>query len=189
MKFDVIIIGGGIAGITIAEDLQSTGMRCCIVTYGRSINKISYKNFEAAGGTLLLGHLACNGSIVDNKLKFIHSLKLGKTRLEAKWFVLASGKFLGGGLKSDMEKVYEPVFGCDVTYFPDPEKWFDKDFFNKQPFLDFGIKTQNGCVLINGEPVSNLLAAGEILEGISIVDGTEKIIESARKAARIIKEA
>lgn len=189
MKFDVIIIGGGLAGATIAQNLQESGKKCCVVTYGRSINNVSYKAFEAAGGTLLLGHKACNGAFAEGRLKHIQTLKLGKTRLEAEWFVLASGKFFGGGLRSDMEGVYESTFGCDVYSLPDPESWFNVAFAERQPFLEFGVKTQDCRCLMHGERIENLLAAGEILEGVSIVDGTEKIMESAAKVVQIIKEA
>ena len=65
-----------------------------------------------------------------------------------------------------MEKVYEPVFGCDVEFESDRSKWCVDDFFAAQPFESFGVKTsEEGNALKEGKIIENLLVTGDILRG------------------------
>lgn len=76
-----------------------------------------------------------------------------------------------------MEEIYEPVFGCDVLYEKDRSAWTVDDFYARQPFENFGVKTDEALrVSVNGQTVSNLYAAGEILAGeVDINDSVEKV--------------
>ena len=88
----------------------------------------------------------------DTKVEALFTENLGDTPLQAGCFVLCSGRFFTRGLKSDMEKVYEPVFGCDVEFEPDRSKWCVDDFFAAQPFESFGVKTsEEGNALKEGK--------------------------------------
>lgn len=180
MKYDVVIIGGGLAGMTAGVQLQKAGKRTLAVAFGLSMHQTPRAEYVALGGTVLAGDLVKDGIFENGILKGIHTAKLGKTAIYADNFILSTGKFFSKGLISTMSRVYEPVFGCDVEYVSDRSKWVSQDFFADQPFMAFGVKTdEKGCVSIDGKTVSNLYAAGEILCGENV-----DIVESALKICR-----
>ena len=189
MKFDVIVIGGGLAGMTAATGLQAAGLNCAVIAEGLSLSNVSRKEFRAAGGTILAGDRVVSGKLDGSRLLSVRTEKLGDVELEADNFVLATGKYFSRGLVADMDKVYEPIFGLDVEYDADRSKWFDASFAAPQPFLEFGLKTEGGCALKDGKPVSNLFPAGEVLAGVSTAseDATEKIKQSALDAVNAIR--
>lgn len=172
MKFDVIVIGGGWTGCTIAERLVAAGMNICLVSEGLSLAVSGTEKpyarlagLQKLGVTVLCGDRAAGGEIAGDKAVCITTRNLGRdTVLEADTFFLATGKFFSRGLLSDMQHVWEPVFGADVYYDPDRTKWSSRSFDDHQPFMDFGVRTDNdGHVLISGKAVVNLYAAGDIL--------------------------
>ncbi|MBO4671552.1 MAG: FAD-binding protein [Bacteroidales bacterium] len=189
MKFDVVVIGGGLAGMTAATELQRSGLRCAVVAAGLSLHDAPRRDFKAAGGTLLAGDIVVSGQIEGGRLVSVRTEKLGEVLLEADWFVLATGKYFSQGIVADMDKVYEPVFGLDVEYDEDRSGWFDPSFAAPQRFLEFGVKTIDGCALKDGSPISNLLPAGEVLAGLSSAQGdaTAAIRQSALDAVAIIR--
>ena len=66
----------------------------------------------------------------------------------------------------------------DVAYDADRTKWADPEFSSHQPFMDFGVRTDEaGHVLVSGRPVMNLYAAGEILAAGSKEFDTDSFIE------------
>jgi anaerobic glycerol-3-phosphate dehydrogenase B subunit len=189
MKFDVIIIGAGSAGMQVATALQKAGRKTAVIGLGRSINEVEVRPYERLGGTLLIGDSVSEGLFEDGRLKAVRTANLGAYPLEAERFVLATGKFLGGGLVADMERVYEPLFGLDVAWDEDRSRWFDADFGAPQPFLSFGLKTDaQSRPSLGGRTVENLYACGEILAGVSAVDGREAIAASAAKVLSILTE-
>ena len=175
--------------MTAATELQRSGLRCAVVAEGLSLNNVSRKEFKAAGGTLLQGDKVTGGVIKDGRLLCVNTQKLGDVVLEADSFILATGKYFSRGLVADMDKVYEPLFGLDVDYDPDRSTWFDRSFAAPQKFLEFGVKTQDGAALKDGEPIVNLYPVGEVLKGISSAgsDASRAILDSAEAAVQAIK--
>lgn len=166
MRFDVVIIGGGLAGMTAATALRKAGLSCAVVAEGLSLHNAPRSEFLALGGTIFAGDSVVGGEWDGDALKCVFTRNLEGTRLEADNFILATGKFFSRGLISTMDSVYEPVFGCDVEYIRDRDKWVTSDFFAPQPFESFGVITDGtGRVLLEGRPAKNLYAAGEILAG------------------------
>ena len=188
MKFDVAIIGGGLAGVTAATALQKAGFRCVLIAEGLSLDGVSRREFRLAGGTVLQGDRVTGGIFRNNVLECICTEKLGDEYIYAGSFVLATGKYFSRGIVADMDKVYEPVFGLDVEYDRDRSTWFNPSFSARQRFLDFGVFTRNGRATRNGEPVENLYPAGEVLAGLSGAQGdaAELIRQSAMEAAKAI---
>ena len=184
MKFDVVIIGGGLAGMTAATLLQQNGRRCCVVARGLSLSGAERQSFERAGGILLAGDRVTAGRLQDGRVCAVQTEKLGDEWLEARDFLLATGKFFSCGLIADMEHIYEPIFGLDVREIPGFQERAAESFDAPQPFLDFGVRTQEGKALLDGKTVGNLYVAGEVREGIS--SNRAAIIRSAEEAARLI---
>ncbi|MBQ0005973.1 MAG: FAD-binding protein [Alistipes sp.] len=166
MRYDIIIIGGGLAGVTAGLQLHKAGKRCLIISEGLSLHKTPKDEYIAAGGAFLPGDSVISGEWDGNALKAVRTRNLEGTRLEADHFILASGKFFSRGLVATMDAVIEPVFGCDVEFDSCRDKWYNDDFYAVQPFERFGVKpTEDGRVFIGGVPAANLWAAGEILAG------------------------
>lgn len=189
MKFDVIVIGGGLAGMTAADALQEDGFRCAVVAEGLSLYNSPRGAFRAAGGTLLAGDRVTGGVFEDGRLVSVSTEKLGDVTLEADYFILATGKYFSKGIVADMDRVYEPLFGLDVEYDEDRGKWFDASFSAPQRFLEFGVKAEEGHALKDGKPVANLFPAGEVLAGICGAQGdaVEVIEKSALDAVKAIR--
>ena len=189
MKFDVMIIGGGLAGMTAATALQTDGLKCAVVAEGLSLHNASRREFSAAGGTLLAGDRVVCGRFEADRLVAVRTEKLGDVELEAENFVLATGKYFSKGIVADMDRVYEPLFGLDVEFEEDRTKWFDPSFAAPQKFLEFGVKSDGGRAVKDGKAIANLFPAGEVLAGISSAQGdaTDKIVQSAVDAANSIR--
>ncbi len=124
------------------------------------------KRFEELGGTYFLGDNVETGTIENNKLLAIHTNNHGDIKLEADQFVLASGSFYSKGIVATREKLYEPILGLDIDGDVDSKKWLDEKFFNDQPYMHYGVKTDSKFrALINGKPIENLYVAGSVLGG------------------------
>ncbi len=177
MKYDVVIIGGGLAGMTAGVALCRAGKSCIAVAEGLSLHKTLRKEFISSGGMILAGDSVLDGVFDSGILKAVHTRNLENTLLEADYFILATGKFFSRGLVSTMDKIYEPVFGADVSYDEDRTSWCNSDFYAPQSFEKFGVITDGDYrVMIGGQPVENLYAAGEILAGdVDIVNSAEEV--------------
>ncbi len=173
MTCDVVIIGGGLAGLTAALELQRAGRQCVVVAGGVSLHETPRAEYIAAGGVFLRGDFVKRGEWEGNRLMRVWTRNLGDEAIEAAHFILATGRFFSKGLVSTMDEIYEPVFGCDVRYEKDRSKWVNLDFFGVQPFEEFGVETDStGRALINGEVAENLFVAGEILCGQKDIEQT-----------------
>ena len=133
---------------------------------GTRMQALLRKRFEALGGTFFNGDKAVKGNLQGQSLKSIETEKLVGTKLEADNFVMATGSFMSRGLVSDYEKVYEPVLGVDVDYIADRTQWTRDNAFEAQPYMEFGVKTDDQLhVMINGKALNNAYAVGSLLSG------------------------
>ena len=177
----MVIIGGGQAGTAAGVRLLGLGLSCAIVSEGLSLESGSKAEFLRLGGTFLPGDSVLGGEFSsDGRLLRVRTRNLEGTPLEARHFILATGRFFSKGLVATMDSVVEPVFGCDVTYEPDRSAWCSQDFFAPQPFESFGVRTDDGGrVSISGRRVPNFYACGEILEGQQdILNSVERVCRS-----------
>ena len=199
MKFDIIVIGGGLAGCTAAAALADAGRKVALFAEGLSLHDAtdgpaSHKA-QARSPYAALNALAAKGvtvfrgdSIVKTCLSEegtrvvrVFSRNLGDEPLEAEAYLLATGKFFSRGIISNMQRVFEPVFDADVEFEPDQTKWFDADFFAPQPYEKFGVKTDaRQHVVKGGKSIENLYAAGQVMAGEPM---SESEIELSGKAA------
>ena len=130
--------------------------------------------FQKLGGTYLLGDNVKCGVMEAGRLKSIYTLNHGDMEFEADNFILATGSFFSHGLIASQDHIYEPIFGLDVLADEHRSKWYNQDLYAHQPYMGYGVKTdENLHCKIGGEPIPNLYAAGSILASQnSIVEGT-----------------
>lgn len=183
--FDIIVIGGGWTGCGVAEAFLQAGKKVCVISDGLSLavsgSDAPYSRLSALqkdGATILRGDRVLAGNWNGRRLVSVVTRNLGmQTPLSADIFVLATGKFFSRGLLSDKEHVWEPIFGSDVVSSPDRTRWYDPDFFAPQPFLGYGVLTdESGRILFGGEPAENLYASGEIVAEGYASAGIQKIL-------------
>ena len=174
---DVIILPAvfGLKNSAVAEDVRKAlGIKTLILgTLPPSVpgirSQMQLKEaFVAAGGTFLKGDEATGARFEGGKVAAVSTVDFGDIDLTAENYVLATGSYFGHGLISGVDSVTEPVFGSDVIFDADREKWYDKDFFSKQGFIGFGVATDADFhVMKDGKAVENLYAAGSVLGGFN----------------------
>lgn len=124
------------------------------------------RHFQKLGGIYMLGDSVTGGEFEGGRLKAITTRNHGESRFEADNFILASGSLFSKGLVSDMDVVREPVFGLDVDFLTGRSMWYNKNMFDTQPYMSFGVSVgKDFHVLRNGAEVDNLYAAGAVLSG------------------------
>lgn len=149
--------------------------------------------FEKAGGRFLLGDTVTDAVFgKDGKIESIETANFGDIRMYADNFVLATGSFFSKGMIATPEKVYEPVFGIDLTFGDKREDWFDRNFWNRQDYISYGAKVNSSLnPSIDGMTINNLYVAGSLLGGSNTLyegSGGGIAIISAMAAADAILE-
>jgi glycerol-3-phosphate dehydrogenase subunit B len=140
------------------------------------------------GVTFLLGHSASKAVLKGKRCEKIEVLHPPlSTSYSSARYVVATGRFLGGGLVATEKRIYEPLLGLPVSQPGAREDWFRKTFFNElsHPLHRAGILTDSSLRPIDLEgnlALENVWVAGSILahhnpideksrEGIEIVTG------------------
>lgn len=147
--------------------------------------------FENAGGRFFLGDTVTDaGYDGDGNVESIGTVNLGNIRLHADNFVLASGSFFSKGLTATPEKIIEPVFGADLIVSDGRDRWFDRNFWNRQEYVSFGAAVDGNLnVSAGGRTIGNLHAAGSIIGGCNALYegcGAGVAMITALKAADVI---
>ncbi|HVP78492.1 MAG TPA: anaerobic glycerol-3-phosphate dehydrogenase subunit GlpB [Thermodesulfobacteriota bacterium] len=86
------------------------------------------------GVTFLLGSPVSKAAVREKRchgIEVVHPPVI--TFFSADRFILATGRFMGGGLKADAEKIVEPIFRLPVHQPPLREGWFEDRFFGDLP--------------------------------------------------------
>ena len=122
------------------------------------------KRYEVLGGTYLMGDRVTGAHVYEDVVQNVVTKHLDRHYLEAGHFILASGGFFSKGLAATPQEVYETVFNLDVEYSEDRNAWYDPDFSRDQPYLDFGVKTDEALhPMRDSVTFKNLYAIGSIL--------------------------
>lgn len=122
--------------------------------------------FEKLGGTYILGDNVTAGHIEDGELKSLSTANLGEKALMAKQYIIATGTFFSRGLIATPSRIYEPVLNLDVNFTDNRGEWFDRNIFNEQQYMTFGVKTDaNFRVSAEGSTLKNVRACGALLGG------------------------
>jgi glycerol-3-phosphate dehydrogenase subunit B len=150
------------------------------------------------GVTFLLGYSVSKATLKEKKCEHIDvSNPPIFNSYSADRYILATGRFIGGGLVADEEKVFEPIFNLPVVQPKSREEWFGKSFFNNlpHPIHQAGILTDSSLRPVdeNGNLIlKNVWVAGSILadhhsvdeksrEGIEIATGYMAAKETLEK--------
>ncbi len=119
------------------------------------------------GATFLQGYSV---SKVQCKGKRCEHIEVSRPPLSqsysAERFILATGRFIGGGLKADRRQISEPLFHLPVFQPGSQEEWFEKNFFGSHPIHRSGILCDSSLRPISekGDPIfDNVRVAGTIL--------------------------
>lgn len=93
---------------------------------------------------------------------------LSKHTIRSKAIILASGRFLGRGLKADRKRVFETIFDLPLSQATGRNEWHRSDFLDPKghPVNRAGVEINNNFQPVDrtGRPVfQNLFAAGSIL--------------------------
>jgi glycerol-3-phosphate dehydrogenase subunit B len=137
------------------------------------------------GGTLLLGHSVSGAVLKERRCKSIEVLHPPvSTSYTSDRYILATGRFLEGGLVAEEEKIVEPL-DLLVHQPRSREDWFGKSLSSEHPIYRAGISTDAFLRPVdeNSNPIlENVWVAGTILahhhsinekskEGIEIATG------------------
>jgi glycerol-3-phosphate dehydrogenase subunit B len=126
--------------------------------------------------TFLLGNSISKAILKGNRCEGVHVLNPPVSNsYSADRYILATGRFVGGGLVADQEKIFEPIFNLPVAQPKSREDWFRKSFFNDSPHSvhQAGILTDSSLRPIDekGESVlENVWVAGSILADHHCID-------------------
>jgi glycerol-3-phosphate dehydrogenase subunit B len=138
------------------------------------------------GVTFLLGYSVSKATVKEKRCEGIEVLHPPViTSYSADRYILATGRFIGGGLVANEEKIFEPIFNLPVAQPKLREDWFKNAFFNRHPIHEAGILTDSSFRSIDESGnliLENVWVAGSILshhhcfeeksrEGIEIATG------------------
>ena len=138
------------------------------------------------GVTFLMGHAVSKANLNGKKCEAIEVSHPPLSQYySADRFILATGRFIGGGLKADEEKLFESIFDLPVAQPGSREVWFGDSFFNAHRIHQSGILTDASFRPVDergGSLLENVWIAGSILahhhciqeksrEGIEIATG------------------
>ena len=138
------------------------------------------------GTTWLLGHFVSRATVSRKRCELIHvSNPPVQTSYSADRFILATGRFIEGGLTATRERIVEPILDLPVSQPRSREEWFEKSYFSDHLIHRSGVLTdsrlrpvdERGNVILD-----NVWIAGSILahhdsvaeksrEGIEIATG------------------
>ena len=159
---------------------------------GVRVQTLLRKHFGNLGGVYMLGNTVTGGHVEDGRLRYVETSLLPDERLEAEDFVLATGSFASDGLKSNYERVFEPIFDLDTTAPADRMQWVTSSVFDDQPYRSYGVKVNASMqAQKGGQTISNLYVAGAVLGGhnaAKLADGAGVDMVTALRVAQYILE-
>ncbi|HEY0208718.1 glycerol-3-phosphate dehydrogenase subunit GlpB [Acerihabitans sp.] len=124
------------------------------------------RRLNRLGGVFMPGDKVLKARFAGRRIVSLSTRNHADIPVRARQVVLASGSFFSNGLTATRERIYEPVFGLDVQGGEARDTWSRADFFAPQPYLQFGVETDDRLrALLGGEPLENLYAIGAVLGG------------------------
>ena len=128
------------------------------------------------GVTFLLGYSVSRATLKGKRCEGIEVLHPPiSTSYSSDHYILATGRFIGGGLVADEEKISESVFDFPVAQPREREEWFQKSFFSNlpHPVHQAGILTDSSLRPVDEKGnliLENVWIAGSILAHHHCID-------------------
>lgn len=133
---------------------------------GIRLHEILLRQFRRQGGIIMPGDKVTSVNCVGSCIESVTTRNHGDISLKASQFVLATGSFFNNGLVAEFDRVYEPLMHLDLCHIPPRAQWTNKEFFASQPYMTFGVQTdQRLRAQKGGQPIENLYVAGAVLGG------------------------
>jgi glycerol-3-phosphate dehydrogenase subunit B len=137
---------------------------------GMRLEDLLYDALEDAGvrvtsGVPVVGYETSEDGSIDHVVVDRHGQEIPH---RAAQYVLATGGLVGKGVRSERDRVFEPVFDCHVPHAADRYDWFVDDVFGEQPYARFGVVADRELRPLDADDdpeFSNLRAAGSVLSG------------------------
>lgn len=123
-------------------------------------------HFVKLGGRFYAGDTVNGATLEGNRVTGIATVNHSDILFHADNYVVATGSFFSNGIVARSNEVVEPIFGADVNYDTNRDRWFDRCVMNRQPYMDFGVATDADFrMLKDGRPFDNMYAIGSVLDG------------------------
>lgn len=133
---------------------------------GIRVNQAMNVRFRQFGGIVMAGDKVNHVEIENNCITGVYTRNHGDIPLRASHVVLATGSFFNNGLKTEFNRVYEPLLNLDLLENPERGQWTRQNVFAPQPYLKFGVNTDEYLrPLKAGKALENFYAAGAVLGG------------------------
>ena len=117
------------------------------------------------GDTVVDAEYDSDGNVVS-----VGTSNFGDIRLYADNFVLAAGSFFSKGIVASQNGVVEPVFGLDVDADAERTNWYERNVFEAQPYMKFGVAADEDFrAKKDGKTVENLYVVGSVLSGFNAI--------------------
>ncbi|MEY0231234.1 glycerol-3-phosphate dehydrogenase subunit GlpB [Providencia manganoxydans] len=133
---------------------------------GIRLHEALLRQFRRQGGIIMPGDKVTSVNCVGSRIESVMTRNHGDISLKASQFVLATGSFFNNGLVAEFDRVYEPLMHLDLCDIPQRGQWTNKAFFASQPYMAFGVQTDDQLrAQKEGQTLENLYVVGAILGG------------------------
>lgn len=162
---------------------------------GQRLHQALMHHLKTQGVEVIIGCNVTGADISDKKCLQVTATSCGNTmQVSAQHFILATGSFLGGGLKARPKKVLEAIFNLPVK--TTTENWSNQQFLGMEghPFNEFGIVVNDHLQPVDNQGqtiIDNLMIVGANLAGCNYPIekcGNGVAVATGYKAGKLLAE-